>query len=71
VRLQSFQQGVQHPEWFTLSRRRLDARSSFIVTDDELYEELNGELDVIYAEIIGLRLDQHIFWRVQAWIRDD
>jgi AbiU2 len=39
------------------------------MTNDELYNELNSELDVIYDEVSSLRVDQHIFWELQEIIR--
>ena len=35
------------------------------MTIDEMYQELNEELDVIHDEVLNLRSDQYIFWEVQ------
>lgn len=40
-------------------------------SDDQLYGRLNGELERIYVEIRGLRVNQHIFWEVQRMIREN
>ena len=38
------------------------------MADNKLYRQLDGELDVIYDEVVSVRSDQHIFWHMQEMI---
>jgi len=46
-------------------------RLSKALSDDELYERLNGQLELVYAEVRFLRVNQHVFWEVREIIRNN